>query len=67
MTITQETARQLNVIMDIFNKSDKEGIPTNVASDLKAEERIHKIASPKSFYLPNRKKISLKDVKNVRI
>ena len=45
-----------DILMDIFNKSEKEGVPTDVASDLKAEERIDKIASLKSFYLPNRKK-----------
>ena len=49
-----------DILMDIFNKSEKEGVPTNVASDLKAEERIHKIASLKSFYLPNRRKNILK-------
>ena len=38
--------------MDIFYKSDKENIPTTIASDRKAEERINKIASLKSFYLP---------------
>ena len=50
-----------DILMDIFNKSEKEGVPTNVASDLKAEERIHKIASLKSFYLPNRRKIILNE------
>ena len=49
-----------DILMDIFKKSEKEGVPTNVASDLKAEERIHKIASLKSFYLPNRRKNILK-------
>ena len=50
-----------DILMDIFNKSEKEGVSTNVASDLKAEERIHKIASLKSFYLPNKKKIILNE------
>ena len=49
-----------DILMDIFYKSDKEGVPTNVASDLKAEERIHKIASLKSFYLSDRRKTILK-------
>jgi len=50
-----------DILMDIFNKSEKEGVPTNVASDLKAEERIHKITSLKSFYLPNRRKTILNE------
>ena len=49
-----------DILMDIFIKSEKEGVPTNVASDLKAEERIHKTGSLKSFYLPNRRKNILK-------
>lgn len=50
-----------DILMDIFYKSDKENIPTTIASDRKAEERINKIASLKSFYLPNRRKAVLKD------
>ena len=50
-----------DILMDIFHKSDKENIPTTIASDRKAEERINKIASLKSFYLPNRRKAILKD------
>ena len=50
-----------DILMDIYEKSEKEGVPTNVASDLKAEERIHKIASLKSFYLSNRRKIILNE------
>ena len=50
-----------DILMDIFYKSDKENIPTTIASDRKAEERINKIASLKSFYLPNRRKTVLKD------
>ena len=46
--------------MDIFYRSEKESIPTTIASDIKAEERIHKIASLKSFYLPNRRQTILK-------
>ena len=49
-----------DILMDIFYKSKKENIPTNLASNQKAEERIHKIASLKSFYLPNRRKMILK-------
>ena len=50
-----------DILMDIFYKSDNENIPTTIASDRKAEERINKIASLKSFYLPNRRKAVLKD------
>ena len=50
-----------DILMDIFYKSYKENIPTTIASDRKAEERINKIASLKSFYLPNRRKAVLKD------
>ena len=50
-----------DVLMDIFYKSDSENITTSLASDRKAEERINKIASLKSFYLPNRRKIILKE------
>ncbi len=49
-----------DILMDIFYRSDKEKIPTTIASDRKAEERINKIASLKSFYLPNRRKTFLK-------
>ena len=49
-----------DILMDIFYKSEKENISTNLASDQKAEERIHKISNLKSFYLPNRKNIILK-------
>ncbi len=49
-----------DILMDIYYKSDKHNIATNVASDRKAEERINKIASLKSFYLPERRKIILK-------
>ena len=49
-----------DILMDIFYRSDKENIPTTIASDRKAEERINKIASLKSFYLPNRRKTILK-------
>ena len=50
-----------DILMDIFYKSYKENIPITIASDRKAEERINKIASLKSFYLPNRRKAVLKD------
>ena len=50
-----------DILMDIFYKSDKEKIPTNLASDRKAEERINKIGSLKSFYLPDRRKLILKE------
>jgi leucine dehydrogenase len=49
-----------DILMDIFYRSEKENIPTTIASDRKAEERINKIASLKSFYLPNRRKTFLK-------
>ena len=49
-----------DILMDIFYRSDKENIPTTIASDRKAEERINKIASLKSFYLPNRRETILK-------
>jgi leucine dehydrogenase len=49
-----------DILMDIFYRSDKENIPTTIASDRKAEERINKVASLKSFYLPNRRKTILK-------
>ncbi len=49
-----------DILMDIFYRSEKENIPTNVASDIKAEERIHKVASLKSFYLPHRRQTILK-------
>ena len=49
-----------DILMDIFYRSDKECIPTTIASDRKAEERINKISNLKSFYLPNRRKTFLK-------
>ena len=49
-----------DILMDIFYRSEKENIPTTIASDRKAEERINKIGSLKSFYLPNRRKVILK-------
>ena len=54
---------QITEAKNSWDKSKKElekEYSTNLASNQKAEERIHKVASLKSFYLPDRRKIILK-------
>ena len=51
-----------DTLMDIFKRSDAEGISTNAASDRQAEDRISKIGSLKSFYLPYKKSFKIRSV-----
>ncbi|MFQ6030690.1 MAG: leucine dehydrogenase, partial [Dehalococcoidia bacterium] len=39
-----------DTLMDIFKRSATEGVPTNVASDRQAEDRIRQVAKLKTFY-----------------
>ena len=50
-----------DTLMDIFQRSEKEGIPTNKASDLQAEDRIKHIGELKSFYLHNKKSFKIRE------
>jgi leucine dehydrogenase len=49
-----------DTLMEIFNRSEKDGIPTNKASDLQAEDRIKQIGELKSFYLPYKKSFKIR-------
>ena len=51
-----------DTLMEIFNRSDNENIPTNIASDKQAEDRIGKIGTLKSFYLPYKKSFNIRSV-----
>jgi len=44
-----------DTLISIFERSQNEGIPTNVASNMLAKDRINKISELKSFYLPYKK------------
>ncbi len=44
-----------DILMAIFKRAKEKDIPTNIASDILAEERIRDIAKLKSFYLAKRK------------
>ena len=46
-----------DMLIDIFRRSNKDDIPTNLASDRQAEDRIKKMASLKSFYNKNKKSV----------
>jgi len=49
-----------DTLMEIFKRSEKDGIPTNKASDLQAEDRIKHIGELKSFYLPYKKSFKIR-------
>ena len=49
-----------DTLMDIFRRSERDGIPTNKASDLQAEDRIKQIGELKSFYLPYKKSFKIR-------
>ena len=44
-----------DTLLSIFERSSEEGIPTNVASNRIAKDRISKISDLRSFYLPYKK------------
>ena len=50
-----------DTLMGIFKRSEKDGIPTNEASDLQAEDRIRQIGELKSFYLPYKKSFKIRE------
>ena len=45
--------------MSVFKRAKKESISTTKAAALQAEDRIKKIATLKSFYLPYKKHLKL--------
>ncbi len=50
-----------DILMNIFARAKEEGIPTNVASDILAEERVKSIGELKSFYLPKKKTFKIRN------
>jgi leucine dehydrogenase len=48
-------------LMKIFKRSKKESITTHQAAALQAEDRIKKIATLKSFYLPYKKTFKIRN------
>lgn len=46
-----------DTLMGVFRRSEKNGITTNKASDLQAEDRIKKMTDLKSYYTMNKKSI----------
>ena len=46
-----------DVLRDIFRRSSEDDIPTNLASDRQAEDRINKMSRLKSFYNKNKKSV----------
>ena len=44
-----------DTLISIFERSQTENIPTNVASNMIANDRINKISDLRSFYLPYKK------------
>ena len=49
-----------DILMNIFKRAKAEGVPTSVASDILAEERVKAIGALKSFYLPKKKAFSIR-------
>ena len=49
-----------DTLMQIFKRSEKDEIATNMASDLQAEDRINQIGELKSFYLPYKKSFKIR-------
>mgnify|MGYP002725728466 CR=1 FL=1 len=52
-----------DILGSIFKRANDEDIPTNEASDVLAEERIHSIGGLKSFYLSKRKTFKIRSDK----
>jgi len=52
-----------DILGSIFKRANDENIPTNAASDILAEERIHSIGGLKSFYLSKRKSFKIRSDK----
>ena len=50
-----------DTLMGIFNRSKKESITTHSAAALQAEDRIKKIATLKSFYLPYKRTFKIRN------
>ena len=50
-----------DTLMEIFKRSKKESITTHQAAALQAEDRIKKIATLKSFYLPYKKTFKIRN------
>ena len=50
-----------DTLSGIFKRSKKESITTTQAASLQAEDRIKKIATLKSFYLPYKKTFNLRN------
>ena len=46
-----------DMLIDIFRRSNEDDIPTNLASDRQAEDRIQKMSRLKSFYNRNKKSV----------
>ena len=46
-----------DMLIEIFRRSNKDNIATNIASDFQAEDRINKMAGLKSFYTIKKKSI----------
>jgi len=49
-----------DILMSIFKRANEEDIPTNIASDILAEERIRNIAKLKTFYLAKKKTFAIR-------
>ncbi|MFQ6610729.1 MAG: leucine dehydrogenase, partial [Fidelibacterota bacterium] len=49
-----------DILMSIFKRAKEEDIPTNIASDILAEERIRNIAKLKTFYLAKKKSFAIR-------
>ena len=50
-----------DTLMEIFKRAKKESITTHSAAALQAEDRIKKIATLKSFYLPYKKTFKIRN------
>ena len=50
-----------DTLMNIFKRSKKESITTHSAAALQAEDRIKKIATLKSFYLPYKRTFKIRN------
>ena len=50
-----------DTLMGIFKRAKKESINTNKAAALQAEDRIKKISTLKSFYLPYKKTFKIRN------
>ena len=50
-----------DTLMSVFKRATKESISTTEAASLQAEDRIKKIATLKSFYLPYKKTFKIRN------